>query len=47
MLMADILNSNDYKRGFEDGKTSAMAGKDKNYIRLRLEVKYEIHFISL
>ena len=29
--MADILNSNDYKRGFEDGKADAMAGHNKNY----------------
>ena len=45
--MTNILNSNGYNRGFEDGKTAAMSGKDNNYIRLRLEVKYEIHFISL
>ena len=41
--MADILNSNDYKRGFEDGKTAAMAGKDKNYIRSGMSLKFAIH----
>ena len=41
--MADILNSNDYKRGFDDGKAAAMAGKDKNFIRSGLSLKFAIH----
>ncbi|MDR2286620.1 MAG: hypothetical protein LBE04_03980 [Prevotellaceae bacterium] len=28
----DILNSNEYKRGFEEGKAAAEKGKDKNYL---------------
>ena len=34
--MADILNSNDYKRGFEDGKTAAMADKEKTICDINL-----------
>jgi len=41
--MPNILNSNDYKRGFEDGKTAAMAGKDKSYIRSGMSLKFAIH----
>ena len=41
--MADILNSNDYKRGFDDGKADAMAEKDKNYNRSGMSLKFAIH----
>ena len=41
--MADILNSNDYQRGFNDGKADAMAGKDKNFTRSGLSLKFAIH----
>lgn len=39
----DILNSNDYKRGFADGQKDAEASKDPNYIRMGLSGKFVIH----
>ena len=41
--MADILNSNDYKRGFADGKNDAKLKNDKNYIRSGMSLKFAIH----
>lgn len=41
-----ILNSNDYKRGFADGKKDAEAGKDPNYLRMGLSIKFVIHGTS-
>ena len=39
----DVLNSNDYRRGFADGQKDAEANKDPNYIRMGLSLKYVIH----
>ena len=41
-----ILNSNDYKRGFADGKKDAESGKDPNYLRMGLSMKFAIHGTS-
>lgn len=38
-----ILNNNDYRRGFADGKKDAESGKDPNYIRMGLSGKFVIH----
>lgn len=39
----DVLNSNDYRRGFADGQKDAEAQKDPNYIRMGLSLKFAIH----
>lgn len=41
-----ILNSNDYKRGFADGKKDAESGKDPNYLRMGQSMKFAIHGTS-
>jgi hypothetical protein len=41
-----ILNSNDYKRGFADGQKDAEAGKDPNYLRMGMSMKFAIHGTS-
>lgn len=38
-----IFNSNDYKRGYDDGYKDAMNGKDPNYTRGGASLKYAIH----
>lgn len=38
-----ILNSNDYKRGFIQGKLDAQNGKDKSYIKSGVSLKFAIH----
>lgn len=37
------LNSNDYKRGYEDGFNDAKNNKDKNYNRSGMSLKFVIH----
>lgn len=39
----DVLNSNDYNRGFADGQKDAEAQKDPNYIRMGHSLKFAIH----
>ena len=39
----DVLNSNDYSRGFADGQKDAEAQKDPNYIRMGHSLKFAIH----
>ncbi len=41
--MSSITNSNDFKRGWEDGHNDALAGKDKNYIRMGASLKFAFH----
>ena len=41
--MANTFNSNDYQRGFKDGKAAAIAGKDKNFTRSGMSSKFVIH----
>ena len=41
--MNSITNSNDYKRGWEDGHKSALAGEDKNFIWSGLSWKFVFH----
>ena len=41
--MSFILNSNDYKRGYEEGSAAGISGKEKNYIRMGLSMKFAIH----
>jgi hypothetical protein len=38
-----LFNSNDYNRGFDDGKNDGYAGDDKNYRRMGRSWKYAIH----
>lgn len=38
-----ILNSNDYQRGFADGRKDAESRKDPDYSRMGLSWKYVIH----
>ena len=38
-----VLNSNDYQRGFADGKKDAEARKDPDYSRMGLSMKFVIH----
>ena len=38
-----ILNSNDYKRGYDDGYNDALKGKDPNYIKAGASLKFAIH----
>lgn len=37
------FNSNDYKRGYEDGLYDAKNNRDKNYNRSGLSMKFAIH----
>ncbi|MCR5277523.1 MAG: hypothetical protein K6D54_07655 [Bacteroidales bacterium] len=39
----DILNSNDYRRGFDDGRKDAESGKDPDYSRMGLSLKFAIY----
>jgi hypothetical protein len=43
MKLSDITNNNDYQRGFNEGKADAIAGKDKNFTRSGLSLKFAIH----
>ncbi len=38
-----IFNSNDYKRGYEDGYRDAKAGKEKSYVSSGKSMKYWIN----
>ena len=38
-----IFNSNDYKRGYEDGYTAGFGGKDKDFIRSGMSMKFAIY----
>ena len=38
-----ILNSNDYKRGYDDGYNAGFNGKEKNYVRAGRSLKFAIH----
>ncbi|MBO7595671.1 MAG: hypothetical protein J6T70_01340 [Bacteroidales bacterium] len=38
-----ILNSNDYQRGYKDGYNDGKNGRDKNYSRGGMSLKYAIH----
>ncbi len=38
-----FLNSNDYKRGYENGYSDAMAGKEKSYISSGFSLKFALH----
>lgn len=41
--MSSITNGNDYKRGWEEGRQAALAGKDKDYSHMGLSWKYVFH----
>ena len=38
-----IFNSNDYKRGYEDGYTAGFGGKDKDFTSSGMSMKYAIY----
>lgn len=38
-----IFNSNDYKRGYEEGYAAGLEMKDKSYIRMGMTLKFAIH----
>jgi hypothetical protein len=38
-----IFNSNDYKRGYEDGYTAGFGGKDKDFTRSGISMKFAIY----
>ena len=38
-----IFNSNDYKRGYDDGYNDALKGKDPDYIKSGASLKFVIH----
>ena len=40
---SSIFNGNDYRRGFQDGRKDAEAGKDPDYSRMGLSKKFIIH----
>jgi hypothetical protein len=42
MKPSDLFNSNDYQRGFNDGKSDALAGNDKNYTRSGISLKFAV-----
>lgn len=41
--MSSLTNSNDYKRGWEEGRQDALDGKDKNYSRMGMSWKFVFH----
>ena len=41
--MENILNSNDYKRGFENGYNDGYNNQDKQYFKSGLSIKFVIH----
>jgi hypothetical protein len=43
MKPSDLFNSNDYQRGFNEGKAAALASEDKNYIRSGISLKFAVH----
>lgn len=43
MKINDLFNSNDYQRGFADGKKDAELKNDKNYIRSGMSLKFAVH----
>ncbi len=38
-----IFNSNDYKRGYDDGYSAGFSGKDKDFTRSGMSMKFFIH----
>ena len=38
-----IFNSNDYKRGYDDGYSAGFAGKDKDFTRSGMSIKFAVH----
>lgn len=43
MKVSDLFNSNDYQRGFIDGKKAAELKNDKNFIRSGMSLKFAVH----
>lgn len=43
MEILDLLNSNDYKRGYDDGYSSGSLGRNKNYVKSGKSLKFFIH----
>lgn len=41
--MSSLTNSNDYQRGWNDGHRAALMGKDKDYSRMGVSIKFVIH----
>lgn len=38
-----LFNSNDYKRGYDDGYSAGFAGKDKDFTRSGMSMKFAVH----
>lgn len=38
-----LLNSNDYNRGYQNGYSDAMAGKEKSYTASGFSLKFALH----
>ena len=43
MNLSDIINSNDYRRGYKAGVQDALDGKDKNFSGMGWSLKFAIH----